>query len=105
MRTGRPDYLWWTILAVPLAAGMLALDCVYDEKMDSVCFHFRMLLHGVDTKQTFTQVFGKSLLFIAPAAVVGWFGQRLLVRCGLRLTGKPKEPEAADYDDKPPPAG
>ena len=35
-------------------------------------------------------------------AVGGWFGQEIARSCGLRLSGRPKPDEAADYDDNPP---
>jgi hypothetical protein len=36
------------------------------------------------------------------AAVVGWFLQEIARACGLRLSGRSKPGEAADYDDEPP---
>jgi hypothetical protein len=48
---------------------------------------------------------GYSLILAVPALVIGWLAQAAAVRYGLRLSGRGDPALAADYDDKPPPAG
>ena len=45
---------------------------------------------------------GIDALYLAIACLVfGWVGHAILVLCGVRLTGRPQDVQAVDYDDLP----
>jgi hypothetical protein len=85
----RTDFLLWLILSGGLAGAIVAAMLVGS------------IASGGLELRDIPRALPGLLVLIAPCAVVGWFAQLIVTSFGLRLSGRPRPDQAADYDDGP----
>jgi hypothetical protein len=102
MRKYPTDYRLWAILTGVIFGGMWIAVLVHSPDLpNKLAREF-----GQGTRKAFAtagDLASVGLVYLGIAALVGWVIQAVAVVCGFRRTRRPDPPQAADYDDKPPP--
>jgi hypothetical protein len=90
LRSHRPDYLLWAVLAGGLFLALGFVD-VFPSKNGRLWAQARALAagnYGCATGDMAIEVGFQAILLAVPAAVAGWAGHAAAVRCGLRRSGR-----------------
>ena len=97
MRQSKPDLALFAIFSLAAFAPLGFIDLVGDDRSFWGCV--RAIGRG-EFLLGWMSCLG--LMLTIPAAGFGWWAQGFAVRRGLRLTGRPKTEQAADYEEMPP---